>query len=305
MTRLLVVGSYNASLTVFSSELPRRGQTVLGGEVDIGPGGKGNNQAIAARRLGFDVSFAVKVGRDAFGDAARELFKREGLPSSSVLEGRRGTGVALIMVDQNGDNLISVAPEANAELEIADVIRLAPAFEEATHLLCQLECTVELFCEVSRWARRREMRVILNPAPAARLGDDDYALVDVLTPNETELQLLTGRDVSSRAQAITAARVLLERGVGEVIVTLGERGAVHVTADEARPYDAYKVAAVDTTGAGDAFNGGLAGALSAGESMAEAIDLGMRAAAFCVTRRGVIGGLASRAELDAEIPSRR
>ena len=304
MTRLLVVGSYNASLTVFSSELPRRGQTVLGDDLDIGPGGKGNNQAIAARRLGFEVTFVVKVGRDAFGNAAREFFQREGLPSSSVLDGRRGTGVALIMVDRSGDNLISVAPETNAELELADVVRLSPTVDNATHLLCQLECTVELFRGVALWARQRQMRVILNPAPAVELGDETYGLVDILTPNQTELQVLAGREVRSGDEVVEAARTLLKRGVGEVIVTLGDRGAIHVTPDAVCAYDAYPVDATDTTGAGDSFNGALAGALSAGAPMADAIDLAMRAAAFCVTRRGVIDGLPSRTELDIEVPSR-
>jgi len=302
--RLLVVGSYNASLTVFSDELPSRGQTVLGDQLDIGPGGKGNNQAIAARRLGVDVAFVVKLGRDAFGETARELFAREGLPLGLILEGEKGTGVALIMVDASGDNLISVAPEANAELELADVVRLSTMFEGASHLLCQLECTVELFRNVSQWARERGMTTVLNPAPAVPLGDDTYRLIDLLTPNETELKILTGRDIDTDEAAIAASHELIERGVGSVVLTRGARGVMHVTAGGTQQYDAYYVNARDTTGAGDAFNGGLLAALTEGTSMESAIDLGMRAAAFCVTRAGVIGGLATRAQLDAELPSR-
>jgi len=302
--RLLVVGSYNASLTVFSDELPRRGQTVLGDQVDIGPGGKGNNQAIAARRLGTDVAFVVKVGRDLFGESARELFAREGLVPGLILEGIRGTGVALIMVDGSGDNLISVAPEANAELDLADVVGLSPNFDGATHLLCQLECTVELFRTVGQWARERKMTTVLNPAPAAPLDVEVCRLIDILTPNETELQILTGREIDSDEAAAAAARELIGRGVGSVVLTRGARGVMHVTSDVTQTYDAYVVNARDTTGAGDAFNGGLLAALTEGKSIESAIDLGMRAAAFCVTKAGVIDGLASRAELDIEIPAR-
>jgi len=302
--RLLVVGSYNASLTVFSDELPRRGQTVLGHQVIIGPGGKGNNQAIAARRLGADVAFVVKVGRDSFGEFARELLAREKFDPSLILEGNQGTGVALIMVDASGDNMISVAPESNAELELADVIKLSSNFEGATHLLCQLECSVELFRDVSRWTREHNMKTVLNPAPAVPLEDDIYELIDILTPNETELQILTGRDIDSDGAALAAARLLIERGVGSVVLTRGARGVLQVTADQVQSYDAYFVDARDTTGAGDAFNGGLLVALTEGRSMENAIDLGMRAAAFCVTRAGVIDGLPSRSELDSEIPPR-
>ncbi|MGC2176189.1 MAG: ribokinase [Acidimicrobiales bacterium] len=302
--RLLVVGSYNASLTVFSDELPQRGQTVLGDQVDIGPGGKGNNQAISARRLGVDVAFVVKLGRDLFGDSARELFAREGLAPGSILEGKQGTGVALIMVDVAGDNMISVGPGANAELELVDVVELEPAFEGATHLLCQLECTAELFRDVGQWARERKMVTILNPAPAVPLSDETYGLIDLLTPNETELQILTGRNIDTDDAAIAAARELIERGVGSVVLTRGAKGVIHVTAETSQVHDAYRVNARDTTGAGDAFNGGLVAALTDGESMESAIDLGMRAAAFCVTRVGVIDGLATRAQLDAEVPRR-
>ena len=289
---------------MFSDELPLRGQTVLGHQVDIGPGGKGNNQAIAARRLGVDVAFVVKLGRDLFGESARKLFAREGLVPGEILVGTQGTGVALIMVDADGDNMISVGPGANAELELADVVRFSPAIEGATHLLCQLECTVELFRNVSRWARERGMMTVLNPAPAVPLDDETCRLIDLLTPNETELQILTGREVDSDDAAILAARELIERGVGSVIVTRGARGVIHVTAAQSLLYDAYRVNARDTTGAGDAFNGGLLAALTEGDSMESAIDLGMRAAAFCVTRVGVIDGLASRAQLDAEVPTR-
>lgn len=307
MGHLLVVGSYNATLTVFSRELPLRGQTVLGNRLDIGPGGKGNNQAIAASRLGADVTFAVKLGRDHFGAQARELFDREHLPAAAILKGDLSTGVALIMVDADGDNIISVAPGANSELTMSDVLGLSPFIDEATHVLCQLECTTELFNDVAAWARDRHLTMVLNPAPAAPLADESYQLVDILTPNETELYELTGVDVAAEAEVseiVTAARMLLDKGVGEMVVTLGARGALHVTCSDYTSFDPYSVGATDTTGAGDAFNGGLLAGLVDGLPMDMAIDLGMRAGAFCVTRAGVIDGLATRHQLEVEIPAR-
>jgi ribokinase len=305
MAHLLIVGSYNAAFTVYGDELPSRGQTVLGNRIDVGPGGKGNNQAIAARRLGAEVTFVVKVGADTLGAEARELIAREGLPTGAVLNGRERTGIALIMVDRDGSNLISVAPGANSELEFGEVVGLSGLFEDATYLLCQLECRSELFVEVAQWARNRGITTVLNPAPAMPLGPEACRLVDLLTPNETELSALTGLQLATESDVISAARQLIAAGTGEVVVTLGERGTMHVTATDAQAFAAYPVTAVDTTGAGDAFNGALVVGLAEGLEMASAIDLAMRAGAYCTTKVGVIDGLATQQELDLQIPSRR
>jgi ribokinase len=297
------------SLTVFSDRLPQRGQTVLGRDFDIGPGGKGNNQAVAAKRLGADVTFLVKLGTDSFGTAAKEGLAVEGLPAAGILYGEQHTGVALIMVDASGDNAISVAPGANSELAISDLQRLAPVLSGTTHVLCQLECTLELFRDVACWSRQQGLTTILNPAPATALDEETCRLVDVLTPNESELALLVGSaDDNGQglddAAVVESARVLIERGVREVIVTLGERGTVHVTTTNSDWFGAYSVEAVDSTGAGDAFNGGLVAALATNLEMRAAIDLGMRAGAFCVTKPGVVAGLPTRAQLDATVPPR-
>ncbi len=309
MGTVLVVGSYNVALTVFSERLPQRGQTVLGYDFDIGPGGKGTNQAIAAKRLGADVDFVVKVGADDFGAAARERFALEGLPSTGILCGDGHTGVALIMVDALGDNVISVAPGANSELAVADLLQVAPLLSRATHVLCQLECTAELFGDVARWSRQRGLMTILNPAPAAPLNDATCQLVDLLTPNESELAVLVGSgEVSGgaldEAVVVGSAHRLIERGINDVIVTLGERGSVRVTAAGDEWFGAYPVSAVDSTGAGDAFNGGLVAGLAAGLELGNAIDLAMRAGAFCVTKPGVLAGLPTLEQLDAAIPPR-
>ena len=303
MGRVVVVGSYNVGLTVVARALPAPGQTVLGHTFDIGPGGKGSNQAIAARRLGADVGLVAKVGNDAFGASARELFGREGLLGLGILEAEGHTGVGLIMVDDAGDNMIAVAPGANALLSPGDLDGLPGLFEGASHLLCQLECTPEVFVEAARRGRDAGVTTVLNPAPAVPLSDEALGLADILTPNQTELALLAAMPVDEEAQAEAAARSLLRRGVGKVVVTLGERGALLVTAQEATRHPARRVRVVDPTGAGDAFNAGLVTGLAAGRPLEEAIELGLRAGAFCVTRLGCIDGFAALDVLDREMPA--
>ncbi len=303
MGRVVVVGSYNVGLTVVAPALPAPGQTVLGHTFDMGPGGKGSNQAIGARRLGADVTLVVKLGRDSFAQAALELFDREGLLGPGILETGGHTGVGLIVVDDDGRNMIAVAPGANGHLVTSDLDRMPDLFEGASHLLCQLECSPELFAGAAERARAAGATTILNPAPSVPLSESVLALVDILTPNQTELAALSGVAATDGREIEAAARSLQARGVGEVVVTLGERGVLRVMPEGVQSQPARAVPARDTTGAGDAFNAGLVTGLSAGFSMTEAIDLGVRAGAFCVTRLGVIEGLPTRQQLEAEVPA--
>jgi ribokinase len=298
---VVVVGSYNVGLTVVGQTLPSRGQTVLGHTFDMGPGGKGSNQAIGARRLGADVVFVAKVGNDVFGESARELFEREGISGPGILETDRHTGVGLILVDDEGSNMIAVAPGANALLTPEDLDGVPGLFDGASVLLCQLECSVDLFMAAARRARAAGATTILNPAPAVPLPDEAYQLIDILTPNQTELAVLTGLDPEGADHAEETARALIERGTGEVIVTLGDRGVVRVTSQGADRRPARSMPVRDTTGAGDAFNAGLVAGLAADRPIEEALDLGIRAGAFCVTRLGVIDGLPTREQLDREV----
>lgn len=300
--KVVVVGSYNVGLTVIGPRLPSPGETVLGHTFDLGPGGKGSNQAIGAKRLGADVDFVTKVGNDGFGDDARALFAAEGLLGPGTLEADTHTGVGLILVDDAAENMIAVAPGANAMLTADDLDTVDGLFDGAGYLLCQLEAPVELFEAAAQRARSAGVRTILNPAPAQALVPGSLELVDYLTPNEHELAVLSGREELAPAELEPAARALLEAGVGEVIVTLGSAGVLRVGGVETMNYPARRVEAVDTTGAGDAFNAGLAAGLAAGTSIDEAIELGTRAGAFCVTRVGVVPGLATREQLDAEVP---
>jgi ribokinase len=299
MADLVVVGSYNAGLTVYSTQLPAPGETVVGDRFEQGPGGKGANQAIGARRLGADVLFITRLGADAFGDEARSILLAEGLPERGITaDAQSPTGIALILVDESGQNAISVAPGANLKLSGPDVLGSFGAdLRNCSYLLMQLECTAELAVDLASRARDSGTFSILNPAPARPLPPHALALFDIITPNEGELQTLARSLGLTGGTTGVLAQQLLEYGIRDVVVTLGESGALWASAAGLQYFSAYPVQAIDTTGAGDAFNAGLAAALVRGESMASAIDQGCRAGAFCVTRNGVIGGLGHPSDL--------
>ena len=301
MAELVVVGSYNAGLSVHSARLPAPGETVAGGRFEHGPGGKGANQAIGARRLGTDVLFVTRLGADAFGDEARAVLLAEGLPERGITtDDRSPTGVALILVDEAGQNAISVAPGANLDLSGPDVLRdFGDDLRGCRYLLMQLECTAELAAGLASWAHDSGIRAVLNPAPARPLAPDALAMFDIITPNEGELRTLAASLGIAGTETTVLAQQLLGYGIGDVVVTLGERGALWASAAGLRHFDAYPVRAIDTTGAGDAFSAGLMAALVRGEPMESAIDQGCRAGAFCVTRNGVIDGLGHPSDLAA------
>jgi ribokinase len=301
MAELVVVGSYNAGLSVHSARLPAPGETVVGGRFENGPGGKGANQAIGARRLGTDVLFVTRIGADAFGDEARAVLIAEGLSERGITtDDRNPTGVALILVDEVGQNAISVAPGANLELRAPGVLRdFGDDLRGCRYLLMQLECTAELAAGLASWAHDAGIRAVLNPAPARPLPPEALAMFDIITPNEGELRTIADSLGLAGAGTAVLAEQLLGYGIGDVVVTLGGRGALWASAAGLRHFDAYPVDAVDTTGAGDAFSAGLVAALVRGEPMESAIDHGCRAGAFCVTRNGVIDGLGHPADLAA------
>ncbi len=304
MGRVVVVGSSNMDLSVAAPTLPRPGETVLGHSFARGPGGKGSNQAIAARRLGAEVTFVTKLGEDRFGDELRAVFEREGLPSHGILRTRDApTGIALIVVDDAGRNAIAVAPGANALLTPDDLTSIPGLFDGASHLLCQLETPLEVVIAAARGARRAGLTVVLDPAPARTLPDGAFALVDVLTPNQAELQELTSLPTRSLDEIETAARSLIGRGVGAVMATLGDRGSLHVDPAASVHIAAPTVRSIDTTGCGDAFAGCFVAALATGSDAHAASDLASRAGSFCATRRGVLDGLPTHADLDRELPS--
>jgi len=299
MADLVVVGSYNASMTVYSDKLPAAGETVIGSRFERGPGGKGANQAIGARRLGTDVLFITRLGADAFGEEARSILVAEGLPEHGITtDDQSPTGMALILVEDSGQNAIAVAPGANLQLTGPDVLdSFGSDLRNCKYLLTQLECSAELAVGLSSWARDTGCVSILNPAPARPLPPGALTSFDIITPNEGELQALAASLGLATGATDVLARQLLDYGVRDVVVTLGERGALWASAAGLQHFNAYPVRAIDTTGAGDAFNAGLAAALVRGEPMESAIDHGCRAGAFCVTCNGVIDGLGRPADL--------
>lgn len=293
MVSVAVLGSFNMDLAVAAPALPGPGRTVLGRSFFQGPGGKGSNQAIGARRLGAETAFLGAVGDDEFGRAARALLQREGVNVSGLAVVGEPTGVALIVVDDRGENQIAVAPGANRAVTPEMVEEHGQIIAGADVLLAQLETPVEAFIRAGQIARAHGTKVVLNPAPAAPLPDPAWEAVDVLTPNQSELAELTGGG---------SVRELTERGV-RVAATKGAAGAALHGPDGSASFPAYPAEAVDATGAGDAFNAGLAVGL-AEAGLRAGVELGLRAGAYAVTRRGALDGLATRAQLDGAFPPR-
>jgi len=285
--KVIVVGSSNTDLVVRVPRLPEPGETVLGHSFARNAGGKGANQAVAAARAGADVIFIGCVGDDAFGHEALAGLTRDGVDTSRVrIEPGAPSGVALIAVDESGENSISVAAGANGLLLPEHLDKTRDAFSGADVCLIQLEVPVAAVARAAQLARAAGAHVILNPAPAQPLPPDLLECTSTIVPNETETQCLTGILPRSRAQAEDAAAKLLEQGVGRVVLTLGERGALLVSREEVVQIPAPRVQAVDTTAAGDAFCGALATALGQGIPAPRAVGFACAAASCAVTRQG-------------------
>lgn len=286
---LVVVGSSNTDMVVKSDRLPAPGETVTGGQFVMAPGGKGANQAVAAARLGAHVSFVARVGTDLFGDQAIQGYDEEGIDTEFIVRDTdHHTGVALILVDRQGENLISVASGANHAMTPADVDRADQRIREADALMLQLECPIEAVRHAARLAAEAGVAVVLDPAPAPDGLLDAQLLNDVtyLTPNETEAQRLTGIPVADEASARAAAEKLLAAGARNVIVTLGAKGSLVATAEGSDLVPSFCVEARDCTAAGDAFNGGLAVALAQGKPLSQAVRYASMVGALSVTRMG-------------------
>ena len=268
--QILVVGSCNTDMVIKAAHLPRPGETILGGTFFMNPGGKGANQAVAIARLGGSVTFICKTGSDIFGHQSQQLFEEEGINTSYVFsDSGNPSGVALITVDEKAENCIVVASGANANLLPSDLAKAEEAIELADLILMQLEVPMETVCFVADIAWQKGKKVILNPAPAHPLPADLLHHLYLITPNETEAEMITGVKITDDISAVEAARVLSGMGVQHVIITLGSKGALICSDGEAEIVPALKVEAVDTTAAGDVFNGALTVALSEGRNLKE------------------------------------
>lgn len=300
MAHVGVVGSTNLDLTFRCDRLPRAGETRCGQSFALGFGGKGANQALMAVRLGARVTFVSRVGGDVFGELLLHNLRARGLDTTHVrVDSERTSGVATIAVDDAAQNSILVVPGANGGLAPQDVHDAAPALGTVSVLLCQLETPLDATLEAFRIARAAGAVTILNPAPAVPLPDELLHLTDLCVPNESEAEQLTGRAAGTPEQARAAAEVLLGRGVGSVLVTLGEHGALIADRAGVTHVPGRAVQAVDTSGAGDAFIGSLAVYLAEGQPLQEAACWANAAAALSVTRPGIQGAFPDRTEVEA------
>lgn len=298
MGRIVVIGSSNTDMVVKSKKIPSPGETILGGSFLMNPGGKGANQAVAAARLNGNVTFVTKMGNDLFGEQAKHIFDFEGINTKHLLKDPKNpSGIALIMVDQNGENCIVVAPGSNGTLSAYDIAEDVYGNDPSDVFLMQLEIPVSTVEFVAQKVYEKKNRVILNPAPARQLSDDLLGCVDIITPNEVEAELLTGIKVTDTSTAETAAKKLKSKGVRNVIITMGGAGAYLLTDSVSKLIPVVPVRPVDTTAAGDVFNGAIAVAISEGKNLEEAVIFANKAASISVTRMGAQASAPYRKEL--------
>lgn len=300
MSRIFVIGSSNTDMVVKTAQLPKPGQTVLGGDFFMNPGGKGANQAVAAARLGGKVSLVANLGTDIFGDEALAHFRQEHIDCTYISrDSQRPSGVALISVDDQAENHIVVAPGANGGLSVDLADKALAEVHAGDVVLLQLEIPIQTVEHVIKVASEKGAKVVLNPAPVAILSPELLSGLYLLTPNETEASMLTGVEVTDEASAFQAAKKLMAQGVEHVMVTLGSKGALVVTKESKELIAAPAVKAVDTTAAGDCFNGAVAVWLANGLGLSAAAEMACRAASISVTRLGAQASLPFLQEVGA------
>lgn len=298
MAKITVIGSSNTDMVVVTATLPKPGETLLGGKFLMNPGGKGANQAVAAARLGGDICFVAKTGNDVFGQQAKKLFENEGIdPGAIFTDDENPSGVALINVDAQGENCIAVAPGANDRLSVKDIDEAKRKITDADIILLQLEIPIETVEYAVKMAHQSGKKVILNPAPARKLPESLYGQLYLITPNETEAEVLTGINVTDESSAQIASEMFISRGTQNVIITMGSKGSYIYSGGKGRIVPAPRVKAVDTTAAGDVFNGALCVGLAEGRQLDEAVEFANKAAAISVTRMGAQASAPYRREI--------
>jgi len=295
---IVVIGSSNTDMVIKCEHLPSPGETILGGNFFMNAGGKGANQAVAAARLNGDVCFVAKVGNDVFGTQAIELFNKENIKTEYIfIDDTNPSGVALITVDAKGENCIAVAQGANENLSVNDIKNAEQVLQDADIILVQLEIPIETIEYIAALAKQHNKKLILNPAPACILTDDLLSKISIITPNEKEASMLSGIEITNIETAKQAAQVLSGKGIAIVIITLGEEGALLYENNEFNLIPTNKVNAVDTTAAGDVFNGALAVAISEQKNIKDAVRFANIAASISVTRLGAQASAPYREEI--------
>lgn len=297
---IAVFGSINIDLTTYSAELPRPGETLHGERYAIGLGGKGCNQAVAASKLGAPTDLIGRIGKDGFGDTARSALRRLGVSTDGILvDPGSDTGVAVIGVDAKAENCITVIGGANMAIELSDVTRMRAAFERADVLLLQMEIPLDAGLAAADIVRQNGGRVILDPAPAPKGGLDSSVLrrIDIITPNETETEILTGLRPADAEEAAKAANRIRENGAPVAVIKLGADGVYYQSGEEDGFVPPFKVESVDSVAAGDCFNGGLAHALADGQTLGEAVRFAAACGALSTTKAGASDSAPSMAEV--------
>lgn len=295
---IVVFGSINMDLVTRTHRLPIPGETLTGQTFQTIPGGKGANQAVACARLSAKTTMVGRVGGDVFGKKLKDELAKVGVDHQNVVvDPDSSSGVALIAVEDTAENFIIVIPGANGQIEIQDLHRLEPILIESKVLLLQLEIPVEMVVAAAKLAKDKSVKVILDPAPAQVLPDEIYPLLDIVTPNETEAEMMVGFPIGTKEDASKAAQILKARGVPNVIIKMGSRGAYALMGDQEKYFSSFQVTPVDTVAAGDAFNGALAVALSENHPIEDAIYWGMAGGALSVTKEGAQPSMAERDEL--------
>ena len=302
--KVVVVGSFNMDLVIKTERRPQKGETLVGEEFGMFIGGKGANQAIAASRLGAEVTMIGRLGKDLFGDSFLAEFGKENIDTGFVArDAEVGTGIASPVIDADGDNSIIIVPRANMYLDVEDVERASNRIADSDVLLLQLEVPINSSQRAAEIARANGVTVILNPAPAYELPDSFLGLIDILVPNEVETEFLSKVAVADDEGARLAAQVLFEKGISTVVLTLGNRGALLLTSRQSKLVPAYSVKVVDTTAAGDAFCGALATALGSGEKIEDAVAFANATGALAVTVLGAAPSMPSTEQVRAFVAS--
>ena len=301
LKKIVVIGSINTDMVVKTLKLPVPGETILGGKFLMTPGGKGANQAVAAARLGGNVSFIGKIGSDIFGKESKMILESENVNTNYLfIDKKNPSGVALITVDKNGENCIVVASGSNACLSVSDIETAKEEILSSDIILVQLEIPIETVEYIVDLCYNNDKTVILNPAPATNLSDELLRKVSIIVPNETEAELLTGVKVSDLASAETAARYLSNKGISVVVITLGNKGALLCTLSETQYIPSPLVESIDSTGAGDVFCGALAFSISKGIELADSVRFANKAASISVTRMGAQASAPQIKEIELE-----
>lgn len=301
MAKITVIGSFVMDMVATMDKYPDAGESVIGTSIAFYPGGKGANQCVAIKRLGGNVEMIGMLGNDANGRVFRDVLDKEGIKSDYVFECDTPTAVAQIQINSSGQNRICVIPSANFVFSEEHVDKIDEIIKESSLIVLQLEMVLPVIRKIIKRANAYNVKVLLNPAPAAALENETLSMVDYITPNETELSVLTGMSTSTDDEVIAAAKKLLNSGVGCVVATLGDRGALIVTDDYAEIIPGYKVNAVDTVAAGDSFNGAFAVALTEGKSLRDAVKFANAMGALTVLVKGAIPSMHTREEVEAFI----